>query len=91
MADRARGGRRGHLGSHLAGVGQKGRDKPLFGHWLLELPGTKAEVEDGGAGDGGDLPMVSTVVCVCVSGGFGECVVCVEGGLRWCLRKYRGN
>ena len=45
------------------------RDKPLFGHWLLELPGTQAEVEDGGAGDGGDLPMVSRVVCVCVSGG----------------------
>ena len=34
-------------------------------------------MEDGGAGDGGDLPMVSRVVCVCVSGGFG---VCVEGG-----------
>ena len=76
MADRAREGRWGHLGSHLAGVGRKGRDKPLFGHWLLELPGTQAEVEDGGAGDGGDLPMVSRVVCVCVSGGFG---VCVEG------------
>ena len=24
--------------------------------------------------------MVSRVVCVCLSGGFGECVVCVEGG-----------
>ena len=32
------------------------------------------------------------VVCACVSGGFGEYVVCVEGeGARWCLRKYRGN
>ena len=31
-------------------------------------------VEDGGTGDGGDLPMVSRVVCVCVSGGFGVCV-----------------
>ena len=58
-ADRARGGRRGHLGGLLTGVGRKGRDKPLFGHWLLELPGTQAEVEDGGAGDGGDLLMVS--------------------------------
>ena len=34
-------------------------------------------VEDGGAGDGGDLPMVLRVVCVCVSRGFGGCV---EGG-----------
>ena len=71
-ADWTRGVRRGHLAS----VGRKGRDKPLFGHWLLELPDTQAEVEDGGAGDGGDLPMVSRVVCVCVSRGFG---VCVEG------------
>ena len=67
--DRARRGRRGHLGGHLADVGRKGRDKPLFGHWLLELPGTQAEVEDGGAGDGGDLPMVSRGVCVFVSEG----------------------
>ena len=51
-----------------------------MGHWLLELPGTHAEVEDGGGGDGGDLPMVLGVVCVYVSGGFGECVECVEGG-----------
>ena len=49
--------------------GEKAVIKPLFGHWLLELPGTQAEVEDGGADDGGDLPMVSRVVCVCVSGG----------------------
>ena len=89
-ADRAHGGRRGYLGGHLAGVGRKGRDKPLFGHWFLELPGTHAEVEDGGAGDGGNLPMLSRVVYVSVSGGFGECVVCVKGA-RLCLRKYCGN
>ena len=77
MVDRACRGRRGHLGGHLAGVRRKGRDKPLFGHWLLELPGTRTEVEDGGVGDGGDLAMVLRVVCACVSGGFG---VCVEGG-----------
>ena len=35
-----------------------------MGHWRLELPDTHAEVEDGGGGDGGDLPMVSGVVCV---------------------------
>ena len=75
MVDGARGG----LPGHLAGVGRKGCDKPLFGHWLLELPGTRAEVEDGGAGDGGGLAMVSRVLCVCVSGGFG---VCVEGAGR---------
>ena len=74
--DQSRGGRRGHLGGHLASVGRRGRDKPLFGHWLLELPDTHAEVEDGGAGDGGDLPMISRVVCVCVSEG------CVEEILR---------
>ena len=71
MEDRAHGGRWGQLNGHLTGVGRKGHDKPLFGHWLLELPGTWAEVEDGGADDGGDLPMVSRVVCVCVSVGFG--------------------
>ena len=80
MEDRARGGRRGHLGGHLVGIRRKGRDKPLFGHWLLELPSTHAEVEDKSGGDGVDLPMVLGVVCLCVSRDFGECVVCVEGG-----------
>ena len=86
-ADRARGGRRGHL----AGIGRKGRDKPLFGHWLLELPGTQAEVEDGGASDGGGLPMVSRGVCVYVSGG---CVcrnTAAGGNFSWGVEKREGN
>ena len=43
--------------------GEKAAINLFFGHWLLELPGTQAELEDGGSGDGGDLPMVSGVVC----------------------------
>lgn len=35
--------------------------------------------------------MVSRVVCVCVSGGFGVCVKGGRGGARLCLRKYCGN